>query len=363
MTKLKFNNLVSLLRENYSGNKSYYESLFSILYFTDEDFVLEDFLKRRTKFRKEKNLSQLKQPVINHDNYVYTMNVFKNIFGKEFIKSKPLSFLDAFIVCCGDKTTTSSTDVKKILRKKLLTDFDTKGLYKKYECRFRSGFTKKKMRTFFENYNKPLEHDDDPLLIRFLCDYFNMNICIILPEEKDILFNSPRDKFSIYSPTMILEKFKDKEYQYLIMSNKETIFTSSSSFIYKLLNYKIMKDYLKYVENNEIYVKKVQKKSVNSHFIEEKQKKYNLIKFSAGGLRDFSRIAASNEIMWRDIFFNNKKNMISAINLFIRNLNLFKKDIDLKKNKQIIKKLIKTKKVRKQIIFLKQDTDKPDFGR
>lgn len=95
----------------------------------------------------------------------------------------------------------------------------------------------------------------------------------------------------------------------------------------------------------------------------EKQKKYNLIKFSAGGLRDFSRIAASNEIMWRDVFFNNKKNMISAINLFIKNLNSFKKDINLKKNKQIINKLIKTKKVRKKIILLKQDTNKPDFGR
>jgi len=95
----------------------------------------------------------------------------------------------------------------------------------------------------------------------------------------------------------------------------------------------------------------------------QKKQKQNIIKFSAGGLRDFSRIAASNEIMWRDIFFNNKKNMISAIDLFIRNLNSFKKDINLKKNKQIIKKLIETKKVRKQIILLKQDTNKPDFGR
>ena len=95
----------------------------------------------------------------------------------------------------------------------------------------------------------------------------------------------------------------------------------------------------------------------------EKQKKYNLIKFSAGGLRDFSRIAASNEIMWRDIFFSNKKNMISAINLFIKNLNSFKNDITLKKNKQIINKLINTKKVRKKIIQLKQDINKPDFGR
>ena len=47
----------------------------------------------------------------------------------------------------------------------------------------------------------------------------------------------------------------------------------------------------------------------------QKKRNKNLIKFSAGGLRDFSRIAASNEIMWRDIFFNNKKNVVIAINL------------------------------------------------
>ncbi len=57
----------------------------------------------------------------------------------------------------------------------------------------------------------------------------------------------------------------------------------------------------------------------------QKKHKKNVIKFSAGGLRDFSRIAASNEIMWRDVFFNNRKNMINAINMFIKNLNSFKK--------------------------------------
>ena len=95
----------------------------------------------------------------------------------------------------------------------------------------------------------------------------------------------------------------------------------------------------------------------------EKKQKYNLIKYSAGGLRDFSRIAASNEIMWRDIFFNNKKNISKAIDLFIKNLNEFKKDINSKNNKSIIKKLIQTKKVRSKIIKLKQDINKPDFGR
>ena len=95
----------------------------------------------------------------------------------------------------------------------------------------------------------------------------------------------------------------------------------------------------------------------------EKKQKYDLIKFSAGGLRDFSRIAASNEIMWRDIFFDNKLNVSRAIDIFVKNLNLFKKDINSKNSKSIIKKLIQTKKVRSKILKLKQDINKPDFGR
>ena len=95
----------------------------------------------------------------------------------------------------------------------------------------------------------------------------------------------------------------------------------------------------------------------------EKKQKYDLIKYSAGGLRDFSRIAASNEIMWRDIFFDNKINVSKAIDMFIKNLNSFKKDINSKNSKSIIKKLSQTKKVRSKILKLKQDTNKPDFGR
>ena len=95
----------------------------------------------------------------------------------------------------------------------------------------------------------------------------------------------------------------------------------------------------------------------------EKEQNFELIKYSAGGLRDFSRIAASNEIMWRDIFFNNQKNISKAIDLFIKNLSAFKKDINAKNDKSILKKLVQTKKVRSKIIKLKQDIDKPDFGR
>ena len=95
----------------------------------------------------------------------------------------------------------------------------------------------------------------------------------------------------------------------------------------------------------------------------QKKQKQNIIKFSAGGLRDFSRIAASNEIMWRDVFFNNKKNMINVINMFIKNLNSFKKNIQNFEDTNLRKKLANSKKVRQQIINLKHDIAKPDFGR
>ena len=94
----------------------------------------------------------------------------------------------------------------------------------------------------------------------------------------------------------------------------------------------------------------------------EKILKFGLIKYSAGGLRDFSRIAASNEIMWRDIFFDNKVNMLKVIDLFINNLKTFKREI--KQNRKSLEiKLKKLKRVRQKIISLKQDTSKPDFGR
>ena len=62
-------------------------------------------------------------------------------------------------------------------------------------------------------------------------------------------------------------------------------------------------------------------------------------------------------------FFDNKTNVSKAINLFIKNLKSFKNDISSDNNKSILRKLTQTKKVRSKIIKLKQDINKPDFGR
>jgi len=91
--------------------------------------------------------------------------------------------------------------------------------------------------------------------------------------------------------------------------------------------------------------------------------KSNIIKYSAGGLRDFTRIAASNPIMWRDIFIQNKNNASKMINKFIANLEDLKKAIESEDGKKLEKIFEKTKEIRKDIVEAGQDVKKPDFGR
>ncbi len=88
-----------------------------------------------------------------------------------------------------------------------------------------------------------------------------------------------------------------------------------------------------------------------------------IIQYSAGGLRDFTRIAASDPIMWKDIFKDNGENIIKALDNFSNNLIELKKAIEEKNDSKLIEIFSKTKDVRKEIIKAGQDTAKPDFGR
>ena len=102
---------------------------------------------------------------------------------------------------------------------------------------------------------------------------------------------------------------------------------------------------------------------VNTTLKIKKNKNRDIVKYSAGGLRDFTRIAASNPIMWRDIFIQNRENTSKMIDKFIQNLKDLKKAIKGKNEKKLEKIFIETKKIRKEIIKAGQDISKPDFGR
>jgi len=102
---------------------------------------------------------------------------------------------------------------------------------------------------------------------------------------------------------------------------------------------------------------------VNTTLNAQDKKESDIVKYSAGGLRDFTRIAASNPIMWRDVFIQNKKNTSDMIDNFIANLEDLKKAIENEDGKKLEEIFTKTKKIRKEIIKAGQDVGKPDFGR
>ena len=95
---------------------------------------------------------------------------------------------------------------------------------------------------------------------------------------------------------------------------------------------------------------------------EEKIKK-DVVQYSAGGLRDFTRIAASDPTMWRDIFIDNSENILKVLDSFSNNLENMKQAIKEKNGDKLIKLFSATKEVRKDVIEAGQDTTKQDFGR
>jgi cyclohexadieny/prephenate dehydrogenase len=88
-----------------------------------------------------------------------------------------------------------------------------------------------------------------------------------------------------------------------------------------------------------------------------------VIKFSAGGFRDFTRIAASDPTMWRDIFLNNKEAVLETLGRFNEDLSALQRMIRNGDGKGLFDLFARTRAIRRGIIEQGQETAAPDFGR
>ncbi len=88
-----------------------------------------------------------------------------------------------------------------------------------------------------------------------------------------------------------------------------------------------------------------------------------VIKFSAGGFRDFTRIAASDPIMWRDIFLNNKEAVLEMLGRFSEDLTALQRMIRREDGEGLEGLFTRTRAIRRSIIDQGQETAAPDFGR
>ena len=91
--------------------------------------------------------------------------------------------------------------------------------------------------------------------------------------------------------------------------------------------------------------------------------KSEVINYSAAGFRDFTRLAASDPIMWRDIFINNKDAALEILGRFTEELFALQSAIRRKDSKFLQEYFERTRKVRRSIIEAGQDTPKENFGR
>jgi cyclohexadieny/prephenate dehydrogenase len=88
-----------------------------------------------------------------------------------------------------------------------------------------------------------------------------------------------------------------------------------------------------------------------------------VLKFSAGGFRDFTRIAASDPTMWRDIFIANKDAVLEMLGRFNEDISLLTKAIRNGDGEALFKHFERTRAIRKGIVDIGQDSPAPDFGR
>jgi cyclohexadieny/prephenate dehydrogenase len=88
-----------------------------------------------------------------------------------------------------------------------------------------------------------------------------------------------------------------------------------------------------------------------------------VIKYSASGFRDFTRIAASDPTMWRDVFLTNKDATLDILGRFTEELFMLQRAIRMGDGQQLFDYFSKTRAIRRGIIEAGQDTAAPDFGR
>jgi len=88
-----------------------------------------------------------------------------------------------------------------------------------------------------------------------------------------------------------------------------------------------------------------------------------VIKYSAAGFRDFTRIAASDPTMWRDVFLNNKEATLDILGRFTEELFVLQRAIRMGDGDALFDYFSRTRAIRRGVIEAGQDTNAPDFGR
>ncbi len=230
---MDYQTLLNQLEHHTEENNHYFKKIHNVLYFNDEtflhnpDFLNENNNKEKTYTIEIKNLEKKRVNVIKNipNNFKRFSKFINNYF--EINKYNLCDKNESLIKCILNILDYKMVNGKNELFKKMLRENDAINLFNKFNFQKRKICKKKVLRNLLIN-----QDEDNEIIIKFLCDYLNINLLILENNKYNLYSNN--DEFELYKVTLVLYKYDD---QYYTLSEKKTnkkLFTSEDNINYRI---------------------------------------------------------------------------------------------------------------------------------
>lgn len=230
---MNYQTLLNQLEHHTEENNHYFKKIHNVLYFNDEtflhnpDFLNENNNREKTYTIEIKNLEKKRINVIKNipNNFKRFSKFINNYF--EIDKYNLCDENESLIKCILNILDYKMVNGKNELFKKMLRENDAINLFNKFNFQKRKICKKKVLRNLLIN-----QDEDNEIIIKFLCDYLNINLLILENTKYNLYSNN--DEFELYKVTLVLYKYDD---QYYTLSEKKTnkkVFTSEDNINYRI---------------------------------------------------------------------------------------------------------------------------------
>lgn len=230
---MNYQTLLNQLEYHTEENNHFFKKIHNVLYFNDEtflhnpDFLNENNNREKTYTIEIKNLEKNRVNVIKNipNNFKNFSKFINNYF--EIDKYNLCDENESLVKCILNILDYKMVSGKNELFKKMLRENDAINLFNKFNFQKRKICKKKVLRNLLIN-----QDEDNEIIIKFLCDYLNINLLILENNKYNLYSNN--DEFELYKVTLVLYKYND---QYYTLSEKKTnkkLFTSEDNINYRI---------------------------------------------------------------------------------------------------------------------------------
>jgi len=229
---MNYETLLNQLNNLTEENNNYYKRIHNVLYFNDETFLHNpDFLndhntREKTYTIEIKNLGNRVNIIKDEkNNFKMFSKKIKNYFQIE--KYNFSNEYESLTKCILNILDYKMVNGKNQLFKKMLRENDSINFFNKFNFQKRKICKKKVLRDLLIK-----QEEDNEIIIKFLCDYLNINLLILENNKYNLYSNN--DEFELYKVTLLLYKYDNKYYSLIDKKTNKRLFTSEDDINYRI---------------------------------------------------------------------------------------------------------------------------------